>query len=345
MSQKLVTKKNRKVRRLKELYPEVNVKIFYQKDFRRLLARFGVPSESVEHAARWGSRGDRGGNEVWTRGFRTRQTESCWTPSPCGYGCRSWARRSPMTYRGQDLRLVTVLKGGLYFLSDLARAIDLPLTMDFMAVSPYATGMGGVVRVTKDLSDDIAGANVLLVEDVVDTGLTVNYVLSLLGPTTRRGWKCVRSSTSPPVASPRFPSRTADSRCPTGFLSATDSILRVATVTFPASRVCAMRRCSREPAVCVGACDSVAVFAAGTAGYMLIEGWGVFDSLYMTTITVGTVGFGEVHPLSANGRLFTIVSHHGRSRGVGLRVRAACRVLLRGTHPGDSGGTAHGQAT
>jgi hypothetical protein len=50
MSQKLVTKKNRKVRRLKELYPEVNVKVFYQKDFRRLLARFGVPSVSVDHA-------------------------------------------------------------------------------------------------------------------------------------------------------------------------------------------------------------------------------------------------------------------------------------------------------
>jgi len=50
MSQKLVTKKNRKVRRLKELYPEVNVKIFYQKDFRRLLARFGMPSVAVDHA-------------------------------------------------------------------------------------------------------------------------------------------------------------------------------------------------------------------------------------------------------------------------------------------------------
>ena len=50
MSQKLVTKKNRKVRRLRELYPEVNVKIFYQKDFRRLLARFGVPSVAVAHA-------------------------------------------------------------------------------------------------------------------------------------------------------------------------------------------------------------------------------------------------------------------------------------------------------
>ena len=83
-------------------------------------------------------------------------------------------------YLGEDLRLVTVLKGGLYFLADLARSIDLPLSMDFMAVSPYSVGRGGVVRVTKDLSDDIGGSSVLLVEDVVDTGLTVNYVLSLL---------------------------------------------------------------------------------------------------------------------------------------------------------------------
>lgn len=83
-------------------------------------------------------------------------------------------------YAGQDLRLVTVLKGGLFFLADLARAIDLPLTLDFMSVSQYVQGVGGAVRVTKDLSDDIAGACVLLVEDVVDTGLTVHYVHSLL---------------------------------------------------------------------------------------------------------------------------------------------------------------------
>jgi hypoxanthine phosphoribosyltransferase len=83
-------------------------------------------------------------------------------------------------YSGEDLRLITVLKGGLFFLADLCRAIDLPLRVDFMAVSPYSAGVGGTVRVTKDLADDISGASVLLVEDVVDTGLTVNYVLSLL---------------------------------------------------------------------------------------------------------------------------------------------------------------------
>jgi len=83
-------------------------------------------------------------------------------------------------YQGRDLRLVTVLRGGLFFLADLARAVDVPVQLDFMAVSPYAPGRGGVVRVTKDLDDDITGASVVLVEDVVDTGLTVNYVLSLL---------------------------------------------------------------------------------------------------------------------------------------------------------------------
>lgn len=83
-------------------------------------------------------------------------------------------------FADEDLRLITVLKGGLFFMADLSRAIDLPLAMDFMSISPYTVGRGGVVRVTKDLTDDIDGASVVLVEDVVDTGLTVNYVLSLL---------------------------------------------------------------------------------------------------------------------------------------------------------------------
>lgn len=93
---------------------------------------------------------------------------------------RELGARITEDFVGEDLRLVTVLKGGLFFLADLCRAIDLPLTIDFMAVSPYAPGVGGAVQVTKDLSDDVAGACVILVEDVVDTGLTVNYVYSLL---------------------------------------------------------------------------------------------------------------------------------------------------------------------
>ena len=93
---------------------------------------------------------------------------------------RELGARIAEDFAGEDLRLVTVLKGGLFFLADLCRAIDAPLSIDFMAVSPYAPGVGGAVKLTKDLSDDVTGASVVLVEDVVDTGLTVNYVYSLL---------------------------------------------------------------------------------------------------------------------------------------------------------------------
>lgn len=83
-------------------------------------------------------------------------------------------------YAGEDLRLITVLKGGLLFLSDLCRAIPAHVQFDFIAVQPYSHGKGGLVRLTKDLSDDIEGASVILVEDVINTGLTANYILSLL---------------------------------------------------------------------------------------------------------------------------------------------------------------------
>lgn len=83
-------------------------------------------------------------------------------------------------HAGERIHLVTVLKGGLFFLADLCRAMPCDVTTDFLAVAPYVPGRGGSVRVTKDLDDDITGGVVVLVEDVVDTGLTVNYILALL---------------------------------------------------------------------------------------------------------------------------------------------------------------------
>lgn len=81
-------------------------------------------------------------------------------------------------YEGRVPLLVGVLKGAFVFLSDLARAIDLPVEMDFMAVSSYgsATRTSGVVRIVKDLDSDLTGRHVLLIEDIVDSGLTLAYL-------------------------------------------------------------------------------------------------------------------------------------------------------------------------
>ena len=85
-------------------------------------------------------------------------------------------------YAGSRPLLVGVLKGAFMFMSDLARAIDLPVEFDFMAVSSYgsATKTSGVVRIVKDLDLDLTDRRVILVEDIVDSGLTLNYLLKNL---------------------------------------------------------------------------------------------------------------------------------------------------------------------
>jgi hypoxanthine phosphoribosyltransferase len=85
-------------------------------------------------------------------------------------------------YAGKPLTLVGVLKGSLFFLADLARAIDLPLTVELLGVSSYAGGTEttGEVRITADVTRPLAGQHVLVVEDIVDTGLTMNFLLDNL---------------------------------------------------------------------------------------------------------------------------------------------------------------------
>lgn len=81
-------------------------------------------------------------------------------------------------YAGREVLLIAVLKGAVMFMADLARAIDLSVEMDFMAVASYgsATKTSGVVRIVKDLDIDLADRDVLIVEDIVDSGLTLNYL-------------------------------------------------------------------------------------------------------------------------------------------------------------------------
>ena len=92
---------------------------------------------------------------------------------------RSLGRSIRADYRGRDLILVGILKGSFIFMADLARAISLPLTCDFMRVSSYSSGKvsSGKVRMEFDLSHPIRGKDVLLVEDIVDTGWTLDHVL------------------------------------------------------------------------------------------------------------------------------------------------------------------------
>ncbi|NIN69946.1 MAG: hypoxanthine phosphoribosyltransferase [Anaerolineae bacterium] len=92
------------------------------------------------------------------------------------------AREITADYEGRNPLLVCILKGGLMFLADLIRQIDLPAEIDFMAVSSYgdATESSGVVRILMDLETNIQGRHVLIVEDIIDTGRTLNYIIQNL---------------------------------------------------------------------------------------------------------------------------------------------------------------------
>ena len=87
-------------------------------------------------------------------------------------------------YAGKNLLLLCILKGGVMFMADLARNITIPAELDFMAVSSYGSSSesSGVVKIVKDLNDHIEGKHVLIVEDIIDSGLTLNYLVKYLKP-------------------------------------------------------------------------------------------------------------------------------------------------------------------
>jgi hypoxanthine phosphoribosyltransferase len=160
LRQRLTTEKNRKVRQLRELYPQVNVKLLNKKDYLRLLAKYGYgPPDAkklpdIDRVLISASQIERRVGELGAQISRD--------------------------YGGQAPMAVGVLKGVVFFMADLLRHISLPVSADFMAISSYEGDSGGAVMILKDLDLDISGQHVLLVEDIVDTGMTLNRILERL---------------------------------------------------------------------------------------------------------------------------------------------------------------------
>jgi hypoxanthine phosphoribosyltransferase len=159
LKQSLITEKYRKFRRLKELYPEINIKLLNKSDYLQLLAKYG-----------YGSLGEakiEGVNRV------------LYSHTQIQRRVRVLARRISHDYAGKQLVLVGILKGVICFMADLMQHLSLPVTLDFMAISYYG-GDGQMVKITKDFDSNMTGQHIVMVEDIVDTGMTLNYVLNHL---------------------------------------------------------------------------------------------------------------------------------------------------------------------
>lgn len=157
--QSLATYKNRKIRLIRERYPEINVKLLNRKDLYALLAHFGIDATPDEPRPVIG---------------------------PLLFGAEQIAarvaelgRQISTEYVGRDLVLVGVLRGVAAFMADLMRAITIPVRVDYLALAPYQAD-GGVPRFTKPLDEPVGGAAVLVVEDIIDTGMSLHRLLRYL---------------------------------------------------------------------------------------------------------------------------------------------------------------------
>jgi hypoxanthine phosphoribosyltransferase len=160
MKQSLVTQKNRKIRRLRHLYPEVNIKLLYRRDFHRLLAKFGF-GPLVETDLPGISRVLYTERQIQQKVHELGRLIS-----------RDYVDRRPI--------LIGVQRGMVCFMADVMRHISLPARMDFMSISHYSGEHGPDIRITKELDLDIDGSDVILIEDIVDTGMTLNWLIAQL---------------------------------------------------------------------------------------------------------------------------------------------------------------------
>jgi hypoxanthine phosphoribosyltransferase len=161
MKQGLVTDKHRKLRRLRELYPDVQIKLLYKKDYLKLLAKYGI-GDFGEHDERMDVR------------------EVLFTASEIERRVNELGAEIARDYAGKEPLFIGVLKGVTCFMADLMRHTALPLSVDFMTISSYEGDRSGAVRIIQDLSENIHGRDVLVVEDIIDTGMTLNHLLKQL---------------------------------------------------------------------------------------------------------------------------------------------------------------------
>jgi hypoxanthine phosphoribosyltransferase len=135
------------------------------------------------------------------------------------YRVRQLGEQISADYAGRDLMLIGVLKGAVFFLSDLMRHIDVPCEVDFMAVASYgsSTDSSGVVRILKDLDASIEGRDVLIVEDIVDSGLTLSYLLRNLNARNPRSLEVCALLTKPERRKVDLPTRYVGFEIPNRF--------------------------------------------------------------------------------------------------------------------------------
>ena len=160
LKQGLVTDKHRKMRRLVELYPDIQIKLLYKRDYLSLLAKYGIGAVNEhEHMA--------------VREVLISATE-------IEHRLKELGAQIAQDYAGKELLLIGVLKGVTCFMADLMRHISLPVSIDFMTISSYEGDRSGAVRIVQDLSESIHGRDVLIVEDIIDTGMTLQHLMKQL---------------------------------------------------------------------------------------------------------------------------------------------------------------------
>jgi len=158
--QSLITEKNHKVRKLKELYPDINIRLLNKSDYLKLFAKYGfiTPGENKMTGI---------GRLLLSKTQIQRRVKLL-------------AKQISRDYQGQELVMVGILKGVVCFISDLMLNMSIPVVIDFMAISTLDQQVDSAIQILKDLDTEIGNKHVLMVEDIVDTGMTLNYVLNYL---------------------------------------------------------------------------------------------------------------------------------------------------------------------